>query len=115
MTEGTTAPSANVTQKLSAEGADLLTLAGVNDANLIELSRLCGVKVALRGDTLSIVGAPEFVERAVEIGERMIELARQRVPLTPDDVAKQSGTAANLQVRRRPAGDRPREAFLRSS
>lgn len=88
MTEGTAAPSANATQKLSAEGADLLTLAGVNDANLIELSRLCGVKVALRGDTLSIVGAPEFVERAVEIGERMIELARQRVPLTPDDVLR---------------------------
>lgn len=88
MTEGTTAPGASTSQKLSAEGADLLTLAGVNDANLIELSRLCGVKVALRGDTLSIVGAPEFVERATEIGERMIELARQRVPLTPDDVLR---------------------------
>ncbi|MBA3889312.1 MAG: PhoH family protein [Gemmatimonadaceae bacterium] len=88
MTEGTVAPGANITHKLSAEGADLLTLAGVNDANLIELSRLCGVKVALRGDTLSIVGAPEFVDRGVEIGERMIELARQRVPLTPDDVLR---------------------------
>ena len=86
MTEGTTAQ--NVTQKLSAEGADLLTLAGVNDSNLIELSRLCGVKVALRGDTLSIVGPPDFVERAAGIGERMIELARQRVPLTPDDVLR---------------------------
>ncbi|HET9425694.1 MAG TPA: PhoH family protein, partial [Gemmatimonadaceae bacterium] len=87
MTEGTTSQG-SITQKLSAEGADLLTLAGVNDANLIELSRLCGVKVALRGDTLSIVGAPEFVERAAEIGERMIELARQRIPLTPDDVLR---------------------------
>ena len=87
MTEGTTSQG-TTTQKLSAEGADLLTLAGVNDANLIELSRLCGVKVALRGDTLSIVGAPEFVERAAEIGERMIELARQRIPLTPDDVLR---------------------------
>ena len=87
MTEGTTSQG-STTQKLSAEGADLLTLAGVNDANLIELSRLCGVKVALRGDTLSIVGPPEFVERAAEIGERMIELARQRIPLTPDDVLR---------------------------
>ena len=86
MTEGTTVQS--VTQKLSAEGADLLTLAGVNDSNLVELSRLCGVKVALRGDTLSIVGPPEFVERAAGIGERMIELARQRIPLTPDDVLR---------------------------
>ena len=29
-----------VTQRLSTEGADPLTLAGVNDSNLIELSRL---------------------------------------------------------------------------
>ena len=29
---------------------DLLTLAGVNDANLVELSRLSGAKVALRGE-----------------------------------------------------------------
>jgi len=42
----------NVTHKLSTEGADPLTLAGVNDGNLVELSRLGGVKVALRGDTI---------------------------------------------------------------
>ena len=51
-------------RSLSTEGADPLTLAGVNDANLIELSRLGGVKVALRGDTMTIVGPTEFVERA---------------------------------------------------
>jgi phosphate starvation-inducible PhoH-like protein len=66
----------------------MLTLAGVNDANLLELSRLCGVRVTLRGDTLSISGPRELVDRAVEIGERMIEAARQRVPLTPDDVLR---------------------------
>ncbi len=86
MSESTTTQS--VTRKLSAEGADLLTLAGVNDANLLELSRLCGVKVALRGDALTIAGTAELVERAVEIGERMIEAARQRIPLTPDDVLR---------------------------
>src|ERR1700748_3464757 len=52
------------TQKLSTEGADPLTLAGVNDANLIELSRLGGVRVGLRGDTLAITGPTDFVERA---------------------------------------------------
>jgi phosphate starvation-inducible protein PhoH and related proteins len=77
-------------QKLSAEGADLLTLAGVNDANLIELSRICGVKVALRGDALSISGPAEAVERATEVAERMIETARQRMPLTADDVLRLS-------------------------
>ena len=82
MTEGT------VTQRISTEGADPLTLAGVNDANLVELSRLGGVRVALRGDTMTITGSQDFVERATGIAERMIEAARQRRDLTPDDVLR---------------------------
>ena len=66
----------------------MLTLAGVNDGNLVELSRLCGVKVALRGDTMSITGPQELVEKAGDIGRRMIERARQRMELTPDDVLR---------------------------
>jgi phosphate starvation-inducible PhoH-like protein len=77
-----------VTQRLSTEGADLLTLAGVNDANLIELARLSGAKVALRGDALSITGAGEQVDRAAAVATRMIESARQRSPVTPDDVMR---------------------------
>jgi phosphate starvation-inducible PhoH-like protein len=77
-----------VTQRVSTEGADLLTLAGVNDGNLVELSRLGGVKVSLRGDTLTLTGPAAFVERALEIGRRMIEMARQRAELTPDDVLR---------------------------
>ena len=68
----------------------MLTLAGVNDGNLVELSRLCGVKVALRGEAMSITGPSELVERATEIGRRMIERARQRMELTPDDVLRLS-------------------------
>jgi phosphate starvation-inducible PhoH-like protein len=79
-----------VTQKLSTEGADMLTLAGVNDGNLVELSRLCGVKVALRGDNMSISGPQELVDRATDIGRRMVERARQRMELTPDDVLRLS-------------------------
>ncbi len=78
----------STTQKLSTEGADPLTLAGVNDGNLIELSRLSGVKVALRGDTMTLVGPPELVERAASIANRMIEAARQRRDLSPDDVLR---------------------------
>jgi phosphate starvation-inducible PhoH-like protein len=78
----------NVTQKLSTEGADPLTLAGVNDANLVELSRLGGVKVALRGDTMTISGPADFVDRAMGIANRMVEAARQRRDLTPDDVLR---------------------------
>jgi phosphate starvation-inducible protein PhoH and related proteins len=78
----------SITQRLSTEGADLLTLAGVNDGNLIELSRLAGVKVVLRGETLSISGPLEMVERAVPIAQRMIDAARQRRELSPDDVLR---------------------------
>ena len=80
----------SVTQKVSTEGADMLTLAGVNDGNLVELSRLCGVKVALRGDAMSITGPQELVERATDIGRRMVERARQRMELSPDDVLRLS-------------------------
>jgi phosphate starvation-inducible protein PhoH and related proteins len=77
-----------VTRKLSTEGADPLTLAGVNDSNLVELSRLGGVKVALRGDTMTLSGPSQFLDRAAGIANRMIEAARQRRDLTPDDVLR---------------------------
>jgi phosphate starvation-inducible protein PhoH and related proteins len=80
--------STAVTHRISTEGADLLTLAGVNDANLVELARLSGAKVALRGDQLSVSGPAELVDRAVVVAQRMIELARQREPVTPDDVLR---------------------------
>ncbi len=78
----------SITQKLSTEGADPLTLAGVNDGNLVELSRVGGVRVTLRGDTMTITGPPDFVERASGIAQRMIEAARQRRDLSPDDVLR---------------------------
>ena len=36
-------------QRMSAEGADPLLFAGVNDANLLELQRTLGVRVSFRG------------------------------------------------------------------
>ena len=78
------------TQRLNAEGADPLTLAGVNDSNLVELQRVTGARVALRGDTLAISGSAETVERAVFIAQRMIDAARQRTTLESDDVLRLS-------------------------
>ncbi len=68
----------------------MLTLAGVNDENLIELSRQSGAKVALRGDTLTLSGSPEIVNRAAPIAMRMIERAKQHMELTADDVLRLS-------------------------
>jgi phosphate starvation-inducible protein PhoH and related proteins len=95
----------SVTQKLSTEGADMLTLAGVNDGNLVELSRLGGVRVALRGDTMSISGPPELVTRASDIAKRMIDRARQRMELTPDDVLRLSEDDGGRDGDGGPAGD----------
>ena len=83
-------PDDSTTQRLNAEGADLLVLAGVNDANLVELSRQTGARIALRGDTLSVAGSPESVERATAIAQRMIDAARQRLTLDADDVLRMS-------------------------
>ncbi|MDP1861999.1 MAG: PhoH family protein [Gemmatimonadaceae bacterium] len=83
-------PEETIIQRLSAEGADPLTLAGVNDANLVELQRLTGARVALRGDALSLSGNAEAVERAVNLAQRMIDSARQRASLETDDILRMS-------------------------
>ena len=84
------------TRKLNTEGADLLTLAGVNDTNLIELSRIGGVKVSLRGETMTLTGPEDLIDRAQAIGQRMIEIARQRRDLTADDVLRLGDAADNF-------------------
>jgi phosphate starvation-inducible protein PhoH and related proteins len=80
----------HLTHRLNAEGADLLTLAGVNDENLIALSRVTGVRVSLRGDSLSLTGPGDAVERATPVAQRMLDTARQQMELTPDDVQRLS-------------------------
>jgi phosphate starvation-inducible PhoH-like protein len=89
---GGPAPGATeqVTQRLSTEGADLLTLAGVGDANLLELQKLFPVRVTLRGDAMALTGPADAVEKTLPVAQRMIDAARQRVPLEPDDVLRMS-------------------------
>ena len=74
--------------KLSAEGADPLLLAGVGDANLLELQRSLGVRVGFRGDTLTIGGTVEQLERATPVVQGMIDLARMGETVTPEDVQR---------------------------
>ena len=80
--------SDDVTQRLSAEGIDPLALAGVNDANLLELARRLGVRVSLRGDTLLLAGAPAAVERAAPIAQGLVDLARTGEALDIHDVER---------------------------
>ena len=81
-------PDETITQRISVEGADPLTLSGVNDSNLTELAKQTGARVALRGDVLTVSGPSESVDRASAIAQRMIDAARQRMPLEADDVLR---------------------------
>ena len=80
--------SDDVIQRLSVEGVDPLALAGVNDANLLELARRLGVRVSLRGDTLSLAGSPAAIERAGTVAQALIDLARMGENLDVHDVER---------------------------
>src|SRR5256714_1852011 len=71
----------------------MLTLAGVNDENLVELARQTGAKIALRGETLAISGNTDAVARAIPIAQGRIDAAKQQMPLTDDDVLRMSSEA----------------------
>jgi len=86
--------SDDVVHRLSAEGADPLVLAGVNDGNLLELERGTGVRVALRGDQFTLAGGLEAVERAIPIAADLIDRARLGEILTADDVRRLVGDRA---------------------
>jgi phosphate starvation-inducible protein PhoH and related proteins len=77
-----------VQHRLSAEGADPLLLAGVNDSHLLELSRVGGSRVVLRDDQLLLSGALEDVERSVPVAQHMIDLARNGTPFATDDIGR---------------------------
>ena len=78
--------SDEITHRLSAEGVDPLALAGVNDGNLIELAKRLGVRVSLRGDTLTLQGPLPAVERAAQVAQALVDLARMGETLEVTDV-----------------------------
>ncbi len=86
--------SDDVTHRVSAEGVDPLALAGVNDGNLIELAKRLGVRVSLRGDTLTLQGAVAAVERAAQVAEALVDLARMGDQLDVTDVERVVGEGA---------------------
>src|ERR671915_995795 len=80
--------SDDIQTRMSAEGADPLLLAGVNDSNLQELQRTLGVRVSFRGEAVTLSGTPEQVERAGPVVQGLIDLARMGEPVTTDDVSR---------------------------
>jgi phosphate starvation-inducible PhoH-like protein len=80
--------SDDITHRLSTEGVDPLALAGVNDGNLIELAKRLGVRVSLRGDTLTLQGSLTAVERAAPVAQALVDLARMGETLDVTDVER---------------------------
>jgi len=76
----------DIQTRMSAEGADPLLFAGVNDSNLLELQRTLGVRVSFRGEAVTLSGSSEQVERAAPVVQGLLDLARMGEPVTPDDV-----------------------------
>ena len=85
--------STKVEHRITAEGADYLLLAGVNDANLLELSRLADIRVILRGDHLILSGDVQAVERAVPVAERLVNQSRVGQAFDVEDIRRAWGGA----------------------
>jgi len=94
-------------RRFSVEGVDLLSLAGVNDANLIELTRRLGVRISLRGDSLTVQGPASALERAVPVAQAMVDLARMGETLDIHDVERLviEGEAGTLNEAATSTGD----------
>ncbi len=86
--------SEEIIHRLSTEGVDPLALAGVNDGNLIELAKRLGVRVSLRGDTLTLQGPLAAVERAAPVAQALVDLARMGDTLDVADVERIVGEEA---------------------
>ncbi|HCR04916.1 MAG TPA: phosphate starvation-inducible protein PhoH [Gemmatimonadetes bacterium] len=63
-------------------------LAGVNDQNFQELTRIFTIRVVLRGDHVVLSGDIEAVERSVPVVQHLIELTRLRAPFDTTDIPR---------------------------
>ncbi len=90
-----------VTVRVPIEGVDQLVLAGVNDANLVELSRITGTRVAMRGEALTLTGESEGAMRGEAIALGMVASVRDGNALAPDDVLR-------ISLEERPEGQAAR-------
>jgi phosphate starvation-inducible protein PhoH and related proteins len=94
----------DIQHRISAEGADPLLFAGVNDSNLQELQRTLGVRISFRGDAVTVAGTAEQVERATPVVQGLIDLARIGEPVTPDDVYRLAADTPSAELAPGPDG-----------
>lgn len=83
-----------ISQKISTQGVDPLSLYGHNDANLIALESKFGVKITARGDTIRLDGDRESVGAAASLLDEMISCLRRGDDVDYADLFAGSGPAA---------------------
>ena len=71
---------------VDADGADPMALAGINEANFMELQRALGVRVSQRGDAVTMIGNTAQLARATPVMQGMIDLARTGRSIAAEDV-----------------------------
>ena len=98
--------STTVEHRLGTEGADYLLLAGINDAHLLEVARLSGCRVILRGDTLILSGDVNDVERALPVAEQLVQQARIGQPFDVDDIRRYFQSESSRPRAARQSGSR---------
>lgn len=96
---------AAVRRQVDAEGADLLILAGVGDANLRELASLFRVRVVLRGDHVSLAGDADSVAGAARVASHMVQLARLGRSFQSRDVTRFATTLRDGDAVELPSDD----------
>ena len=94
-----------IQHRLSADGADELLLAGVNDVHLKALARLGDLRVILRNDQLILSGDVETVERCTPVAQRMIRMAQLRRSFDLADVERFFAEAEREPIGSAPESD----------
>ena len=102
-----------VEHRLDTEGADPLMLAGVNDRNMHEVSRLFSVRVVLRGNQLVLTGDLPGVERAAVflLTPVVVAIALRRLGRAPSN--RPPALEPDSQLARVPAGLAPTTSAYR--
>ncbi len=73
-------------RKIKIEGADKVTLLGLNDSNLQVLERRFDATIVVRGDTITLRGSNSEVDQLERVFKELIFLVNRNASLTTHDV-----------------------------
>lgn len=95
MINSDTLAQAQLSQKISTQGVDPLSLYGHNDANLIALESRYGIKITARGDTIRLDGDHGNVKAVAGLIEEMISCLRRGDDVDSESLLSPASPAEN--------------------